>query len=128
MYPSGGYPMQPYTGHRGVMAVPQPGYGYGYGYSYPYAYGNPYPPQNQTYRRPRVDRQAQAQMLCCYFLQGICKFDDKCRYSHEDKGQPCNFGNKCRLEHYNRKEGEKAPEQIENAEEKQDVEQENKTD
>eukprot|EP00760_Papus_ankaliazontas_P012838 PhM_4_TR15584/c0_g1_i1/m.64447 len=48
------------------------------------------------------ERQWQAQVLCCYHVQGSCRYGDKCRYSHDDNGQECHFGLSCRHKHYER--------------------------
>eukprot|EP00759_Apiculatamorpha_spiralis_P018008 PhF_6_TR24183/c0_g1_i1/m.33690 len=69
---------------------------------------------NQQYRQPRPalteaereniarERQWQKQNLCCYFVQGQCRYGDNCRFAHEDKGQQCNFGLSCKHKHYAR--------------------------
>ena len=38
--------------------------------------------------------------MCCYQLQGMCKHPAaKCKYTHDDHGQPCQYGATCRLKH-----------------------------
>ena len=48
-------------------------------------------------------REWEQQNLCCFFLEGACKFGDRCRYSHEDDGtKGCQFGLSCRVGHASR--------------------------
>ena len=48
--------------------------------------------------------------LCCFHIQGSCKFGDRCRYSHDDDGtKRCQFGLSCRVGHQTR-EGEEGEE------------------
>eukprot|EP00744_Colponema_vietnamica_P000471 GILI01000859.1.p1 GENE.GILI01000859.1~~GILI01000859.1.p1 ORF type:complete len:172 (-),score=29.28 GILI01000859.1:77-592(-) len=56
-----------------------------------------------------TQRQWERAHICCFFLQGQCKFNDGCRFSHEDDGKPCQFGDQCKVGHASRVE-EKAPE------------------
>ena len=50
-----------------------------------------------------TQRQWEQANLCCFFLQGQCKFGAKCRFSHDDDGvRPCQFGSQCRVGHNNR--------------------------
>lgn len=57
-----------------------------------------------------TQRQWEQQTLCCFFVQGLCKFGEGCRFSHTDDGQrPCQFGSQCRVGHSNRGEPPQAP-------------------
>jgi len=48
-------------------------------------------------------REWEQQNLCCFFLQGQCKFGERCRYSHDDDGvKGCQFGLSCRVGHASR--------------------------
>ena len=48
--------------------------------------------------------------LCCFFLQGQCKFSEGCRFSHDDDGKrSCQFGAQCRVGHGSRTEGGQPP-------------------
>jgi hypothetical protein len=48
-------------------------------------------------------REWEQQNLCCFHLQGQCKFGDRCRYSHNDDGtKGCQFGLSCRVGHASR--------------------------
>ena len=48
-------------------------------------------------RRSRLDENSP---LCCYHLQGRCKFGDRCDFSHkDDRMGPCQFGAGCWLGH-----------------------------
>ena len=50
-----------------------------------------------------TQRQWEQQTLCCFFLQGQCKFSDGCRFCHEDDGiRGCQFGQQCRVGHGSR--------------------------
>ena len=56
-------------------------------------------------------REWERQNLCCFYLQGQCKFADRCRYSHEDDGNKgCQFGLSCRVGHASRSGSQKASE------------------
>ncbi|RNF22218.1 uncharacterized protein Tco025E_03150 [Trypanosoma conorhini] len=47
-----------------------------------------------------TQREWERQTLCCFFLQGNCKFADTCRFLHEDDSKrPCQFGAQCRVGH-----------------------------
>ncbi|KEG14161.1 hypothetical protein DQ04_00591020 [Trypanosoma grayi] len=47
-----------------------------------------------------TQRQWERQTICCFFLQGNCKFADACRFLHEDDGKrPCQYGAQCRVGH-----------------------------
>ena len=35
---------------------------------------------------------------CCYFLQGICTFGERCEHAHI-KSTRCHFGHRCRVGH-----------------------------
>ncbi len=40
------------------------------------------------------------QTVCCFFLQGQCRFSDGCRFLHEsDATRGCQFGTQCRVGH-----------------------------
>jgi len=55
------------------------------------------PRDNAAHESYQRQRQWQKQVLCCYFMQGQCKYAEKCRYSHIDGGQTCHFGLSCRV-------------------------------
>ena len=67
--------------------------------------GKPLPPN----REPKEKRLEQLktwskQVLCCFYLQGNCKYQENCNYSHEDRGNnPCHFGLACKIGHEKRK-------------------------
>eukprot|EP00659_Diplonema_papillatum_P013400 gene13400-20635_t len=50
-------------------------------------------PQQQRPPRPNPQKEKRlehvkawsSQVLCCFHLQGTCKYDEMCMYSHEDK-------------------------------------------
>lgn len=43
------------------------------------------------------------QTLCCFYLQGLCKFNELCRFRHEDdQKRECQFGPNCRVGHAQR--------------------------
>jgi hypothetical protein len=44
---------------------------------------------------------ARQQRVCCYFLQGVCRLGERCRYSHVDHGGVCGYGIKCWHGHSN---------------------------
>ncbi|ORC92768.1 uncharacterized protein TM35_000035210 [Trypanosoma theileri] len=47
-----------------------------------------------------TQRQWERQTICCFYLQGSCKFVDACRFLHEDDGKrPCQYGAQCRVGH-----------------------------
>eukprot|EP00759_Apiculatamorpha_spiralis_P023951 PhF_6_TR27495/c1_g1_i1/m.40382 len=109
--PQGAYAYQP--PQQGPQGGAYPGAygGYPGGYFVPSAqmYGVPYggvgaggPMQGRTQRpgRPRPSREVQAKTLCCFFVQGQCRFGEKCRYLHNDQGQECQFGKSCRIGHH----------------------------
>ena len=57
-------------------------------------------------------REWEQQNLCCFYLQGLCKFADRCRYSHDDDGtKGCQFGLSCRVGHASRNMSSKPEEQ-----------------
>ena len=59
-----------------------------------------------------TQRQWEQNNLCCFHLQGGCKFGDGCRFSHEDDGlRPCQFGANCRMGHQGRVAGAQQPQQ-----------------
>jgi len=60
-----------------------------------------------------TQREWEQQNLCCFFLQGQCKFAERCRYSHDDDGvKGCQFGLSCRVGHASRgHKSEGAPQQ-----------------
>eukprot|EP01060_Flectonema_neradi_P008700 TRINITY_DN16204_c0_g1_i2.p1 TRINITY_DN16204_c0_g1~~TRINITY_DN16204_c0_g1_i2.p1 ORF type:complete len:234 (+),score=47.83 TRINITY_DN16204_c0_g1_i2:680-1381(+) len=77
--------------------------------------GKPLPPN----REPKEKRLEQLktwskQVLCCFYLQGNCKYQENCNYSHEDRGNnPCHFGLACKMGHEKRKNNpKKEPEEI----------------
>ncbi len=100
---AGGYPSQlggPFTRGRGRGAFPRGPYVRGRGYMR----GSP-----EREEDDKRHRQWEKMVLCCYFIQGACKFEDGCKYSHEDDGkQDCHFGLSCKHGHYKRKDGETA--------------------
>jgi len=50
-----------------------------------------------------TQRSWEQQTLCCFFVQGLCKFGEGCRFSHADDGnRPCQFGSQCRVGHSGR--------------------------
>ena len=50
-----------------------------------------------------TQRQWEQTSLCCFFVQGACKFGEGCRFSHDDDGKrSCQFGANCRMGHQNR--------------------------
>jgi hypothetical protein len=54
-------------------------------------------------------REWEQQNLCCFFLEGACKFGDRCRYSHDDDGNKgCQFGLSCRVGHASRPDAKDA--------------------
>ncbi len=47
-----------------------------------------------------TQRQWEQQTVCCFFLQGQCRFSDGCRFVHEnDASRGCQFGTQCRVGH-----------------------------
>ncbi len=47
-----------------------------------------------------TQRQWEQQTVCCFFLQGQCRFSDGCRFVHEnDASRGCQFGAQCRVGH-----------------------------
>lgn len=47
-----------------------------------------------------TQREWERSTLCCFNLQGHCKFQEGCRFSHEDDGsRKCQFGDQCRVGH-----------------------------
>jgi hypothetical protein len=47
-----------------------------------------------------TQRQWEQQTVCCFFLQGQCRFADVCRFLHEnDPTKGCQFGSACRVGH-----------------------------
>ncbi|EAN94387.1 hypothetical protein TcYC6_0117190 [Trypanosoma cruzi] len=47
-----------------------------------------------------TQREWERQTVCCFFLQGNCKFVGSCRFLHEDDSKrPCQFGAQCRVGH-----------------------------
>eukprot|EP00331_Platyophrya_macrostoma_P006001 CAMPEP_0176425314 /NCGR_PEP_ID=MMETSP0127-20121128/11323_1 /TAXON_ID=938130 /ORGANISM="Platyophrya macrostoma, Strain WH" /LENGTH=172 /DNA_ID=CAMNT_0017806467 /DNA_START=39 /DNA_END=557 /DNA_ORIENTATION=+ len=59
-----------------------------------------------------TQRQWEQSTLCCFSVQGGCKFGTHCRFSHEDDGKrPCQFGAHCRVGHGSRATGEQQQQQ-----------------
>ena len=56
-----------------------------------------------------TQRQWEREHMCCFFLQGQCKFSEGCRFCHEDDGKPCQFGDQCKVGHGNRVQKTNAP-------------------
>lgn len=127
-YPQyGQFPQGGFGRGRGRGGFPGNGYGRG---GYP---GQGYPPMGMQYpgysgrggmmfamrarrKKPFVggsletQRQWEQQTLCCFHLQGNCKFSEGCRFSHDDDGvRPCQFGAQCRVGHSSRVEGSTQP-------------------
>eukprot|EP00455_Lapot_gusevi_P054246 TRINITY_DN8651_c0_g1_i1.p2 TRINITY_DN8651_c0_g1~~TRINITY_DN8651_c0_g1_i1.p2 ORF type:complete len:166 (+),score=38.51 TRINITY_DN8651_c0_g1_i1:117-614(+) len=47
-----------------------------------------------------TQREWERNTLCCFHLQGHCKFQEGCRFAHEDDGErKCQFGDQCRVGH-----------------------------
>ena len=102
------------SGPGGFMGGPYGGFGGGFGAG---AYGN-YGGYRGGFRggmhAPKrrkqfvggtleTQREWEQQNLCCFHLQGQCKFAERCRYSHDDDGtKGCQFGLSCRVGHASR--------------------------
>lgn len=138
MYNGGGGYYQPYnnapfvqpayTGYNGQAPQQIPSYGRG-GRGMPYSRVMPFAGamgrggrgafgMRARRKKPFVggsletQRQWERQTVCCFFLQGDCKFSEGCRFLHESsETRPCQFGVLCRVGHADRvqeEDGEQA--------------------
>lgn len=92
-----------YGGRGGYSAAPA-GYEAGFG-----GFGRGGMMMRGRRKRPFVggsletQRQWEQSTLCCFSVQGQCKFGDHCRFSHTDDGvRQCQFGAQCRVGHNTR--------------------------
>jgi len=88
-------------GMGGPMGGPMGGMGGGMGFR-----GGMHPPRRRKQfvgGTLESQREWEQQNICCFYLQGLCKFGDRCRYSHEvDDSKGCQFGLSCRVGHASR--------------------------
>eukprot|EP00796_Vickermania_ingenoplastis_P003590 gene3590-2531_t len=51
-------------------------------------------------------REWESQTACCFFLQGVCRYGDRCRFLHDNRPDlKCQFGDKCQKGHNDRGNG-----------------------
>lgn len=96
----------------GPYGMPPMGYGRGMGGPMGFRGGMHPPRRRKQFVGGTLEsqREWEQQNLCCFYLQGLCKFGERCRYSHDDDGtKGCQFGLSCRVGHASRSHASSKP-------------------